>query len=137
VKTLLHTVVALAICVCIAGCASQGAAPATNSGVTPAAIISAEQARDAVAAGKSSKADVVSALGKTTVVRFDSGFEVWVYQIKNVAAVNSGWLERMGLTSAEKNNAGNSEFVVLFAPFGIVAKTRIRPAPAPAENKGR
>ena len=70
-----------------------------------------------VTIGKSTKSDVLAALGKTTVVSFDSGFEVWVYQIKDETPV-----------------AGKTEFVVLFAPSGVVAKTRIRPAP-PSEAR--
>ena len=35
-----------------------------------------------------------------------------------------------------KNPAGKAEFVVLFAPSGVVTKTRIRPAPAPGTGKG-
>ena len=41
-----------------------------------------------------------------TVVRFDSGYEVWAYP--------------------EKRTPDTSEFVVLFAPSGIMAKSRVR-----------
>lgn len=66
---------------------------------------------EAVAIGKSSKQEVMAALGPATVVRFDSGYEVWVYR-KNPL----------------KSEAANAEFVILFAPSGIVKKARIRPA---------
>jgi hypothetical protein len=68
-------------------------------------------ADDAALAG-STKADVAAAFGEARVLRFDSGFEVWAYQ-----AAPRG-----------KPLAG-SEFVVLFSPAGVVAKTRLRPAP--------
>ena len=107
-KTLRLAGIVVAFCVCVAGCVAAG---------SPYTVIPAGKPGDAITIGKSTKADVVAAFGKTTVVRFDSGFEVWVYQFK-------------GETS------GKNEFVVLFAPSGIVTKTRIRPAPPPGEAKG-
>jgi hypothetical protein len=60
----------------------------------------------------SAKADVAAAFGEAKVVRFDSGYEMWSYQ-------------------SEGNEAPfrKSEFVVLFSPAGVVAKTRLRGAP--------
>ena len=73
----------------------------------------AERARARVTVGKSSKADVVSALGKASAMLvFDSGFEVWVYRIR----------------APEKAKQGDAEFVMLFAPSGTLAKTRLRTA---------
>ncbi|MDB5886207.1 MAG: hypothetical protein JWR74_2378 [Polaromonas sp.] len=70
-----------------------------------------QAAMQAVSIGQSSKADVLAALGPATVVPFDSGYEVWVYR-----------------RNPRKSEAGQAEFVVLFAPSGIVKKMRIRPA---------
>jgi hypothetical protein len=53
------------------------------------------------------KGDVTALLGEATVLRFDSGFELWAYEF------------------------GATEFVVLFSPFGVVSNTRLRPAPVP------
>jgi hypothetical protein len=75
-------------------------------------VIPADSVKKAVAIGKSTKADVIAALGETLVISFDSGFEVWVY--------------RLGSDKAKRGTTG--EFVILFAPSGLVAKTRIRPA---------
>jgi hypothetical protein len=91
--------VAFAFSICAAACAGPREPPFTT--------ISARDAGSAVIAGHSTKADVIAALGKTTAVHFDSGFEVWVYQFSK------------------------NEYVILFAPSGTVAKTRIRPATAP------
>ena len=60
--------------------------------------------------GSSTKADVAAALGPATVVRFDSGYEVWAYREKPA-----------------KSEIPGAEFVILFAPTGVVQKTRIRP----------
>lgn len=93
--------VAYALCACLLGCAAPG------SRLTP---VSPTGARDAIVIGKSTRADVAAALGQTAAVAFDSGYEVWVYKVAGDAS-------------------GKAEFVVLFAPSGVVSKTRIRPAP--------
>jgi outer membrane protein assembly factor BamE (lipoprotein component of BamABCDE complex) len=134
-KTLLHAGVVYAFCACVAGCAVPEVSSVTTSAVTPANTISAHDARDAVTIGKSTKADVIAALGKTTVISFDSGFEVWVYQIKNDTPAKVSWWERIGRADPNKETLGKTEFVVLFAPSGVVTKTRVRPAPPPSETE--
>ena len=103
----------LASCLWLAGCA--GPFGFSGAGGTASAFrdsgLSMQAASEVVALGKSSKQDVLTALGPATVVRFDSGYEVWVYR-KNPL----------------RSEAANAEFVILFAPSGIVKKTRIRPA---------
>jgi len=96
--------VALALCACVAGCAAPGAQPSR----TPAAGVPAE-AGGALTIGTSTRADALAALGKTVTVPFDSGYEVWVYHLK----------------------PGTAEFVLLFDPAGVLAKTRVRTAPLP------
>ena len=108
-------VTVIAICACLAACAGPGASPTRTSNATP---IAPRGAKDGVIAGKSTKADVLAAFGKTTVVSFDSGFEVWVYQI-----------------TSDTPDTGNAEFVLLFAPSGIVTKTRIRPPSPVGQDK--
>ena len=70
-----------------------------------------QSASDGITVGKSSKAEVMAALGTATVINFDSGYEVWVYRAKS-------------RESAE----AKAEFVILFSPDGVVSKTRLRPA---------
>jgi hypothetical protein len=62
--------------------------------------------------GKSSKADVSSALGTATVISFDNGYEVWVYS----------WG-----AAADRTTRAASELVVLFEPSGLASKVRVRP----------
>jgi hypothetical protein len=76
----------------------------------PGEILSAQAARDAVSVGKSTKAEVRTSLGEALVIDFASGYEVWVYR------------ERL----REKAPPPPTELVLLFAPSGILAKTRIR-----------
>lgn len=82
----------------LAGCASQPAA-------LPGAQVAAEKLQQTVVAGQTTKAQLLAAFGPTRSVRFDSGYEAWVYQ----------------------SPAGGdrfTEFVVLVDPAGLVAKTR-------------
>lgn len=115
---LFFNIIACAGCLWLAGCAGPGL---FNSGSdTPAfsnPAMSMQNAGNAIIVGKTSKADILAALGAATVIKFDSGFEVWVYR--------SGARE-----PAEKK----SEFIVLFSPDGIAKKTRVRPASLNAER---
>ncbi|MBF8279700.1 MAG: hypothetical protein HW385_1132 [candidate division NC10 bacterium] len=100
--------------------------------------VSARDLWDAIAIGRSTKADLIAALGKTTVIRFDSGFEVWVYRYAGVGvtgetAARADSVERIEHSVWDKGTSAKTEFVVLFAPSGVVTKTRIRPAPPPSE----
>jgi hypothetical protein len=103
----------LASCLWLAGCAGpfgfSGAGGATAPFRDPG--LSMQAASEAVVIGQSSQQDVMAALGPGTVVRFDSGYEVWVYRRNPL-----------------RSEPANAEFVILFAPSGIVKKTRIRPA---------
>ncbi len=99
-------------CVWLAGCAGLGyfgGGPAAPAFSNPA--MSMQSASDSITVGKSSKANVMAALGAATVINFDSGYEVWVYRAK----------------SREPAEA-KAEFVILFGPDGVVTKTRLRPA---------
>ena len=87
----------------------------------------------AIRAGQSSKTDVIRAFGSTKVLRFDSGFEVWIYQLDDKRADElaspdsraSGAIKGQG--GLAQLGDGSAEFIVLFAPSGVVAKTRVRP----------
>lgn len=98
----------------LAGCAGPGGLFDAGSTAPPFRdpAMSMQTAGALVVPGLSSKADVRAALGSTTEVKFDSGYEIWVYRAKT-AKVPAG---------------GRAEFVVLFTPEGMVKKTRIRPA---------
>ena len=100
-------------CIWLAGCAGPfGAFGSADSAPTfRDASLTMQGAKESVAIGSATKADVLAALGSGKVVKFDSGFEVWVYK------------DGRASTAADK-----AEFVILFTPSGIVKKTRIRPA---------
>lgn len=87
----------------LAGCA---AAPPP-----PGAIVAAERLSATVVAGRTTKADLLAAFGPTRSVRFDSGYEAWVYHMP-------------------AGDGRYGEFVLLIDPTGVVSKTRTR-APSP------
>lgn len=110
---------ASAACACLlAGCATLDAG--SERTFTKATVVPTRAVDARVSPGKSTKADVLAALGKTTTINFDSGYEIWVYHLKDDARRDGG-----------RRDAGAAEYVVLFAPSGVVAKTRTRPAPLP------
>ena len=104
---------AIAACVSIAGCASGGgpALAEQGPGTMRAGGPSPAIAQASIAPGKSTKADVLAALGPGIAIKFDSGYEVWAYR----------WPGAQGTSRAA------TELVILFEPSGIVKKTRIRP----------
>lgn len=117
---------ACALAAAIAGCAP--APPRHSAAAFPPggiAVLEAAPPAYAIAPGRHTKSDVQAALGATLVLKFDSGYEVWVYRLAE------GGMRRGARAGARHADPG-AEFVVLFAPSGIVAKTRVRPAPAPA-----
>ena len=88
----------------LAGCATQPAPPGS--------VVAAERLATKVVAGRTTKAELLAAFGPTKNVRFDSGYEAWVYQ-------------------SPAGGGQFSEFVVLIDPAGVVSKTRTRAPVAP------
>ncbi|MDP3858468.1 MAG: hypothetical protein Q8Q73_11990 [Stagnimonas sp.] len=97
----------------LAGCAGTGSLGVRDDapGFIPARGVTPQAARDAIAIGRSTKADVAAALGKAVVIPFDSGYEVWVYRWRG----------------AQPTTRAATELVVLFEPSGLARKTRVRP----------
>ena len=90
-------------CAALSAC-SLPAKKAETRPLGPGEIASAEAAKDALALGRSTKAEVRAALGQATVVDFESGYEVWVY----------------------REIPSQKELVLLFQPAGTLAKARVR-----------
>jgi outer membrane protein assembly factor BamE (lipoprotein component of BamABCDE complex) len=106
-----RTVLAFAACACLAACAlvQPPRKTAQDAPLRPGEVLSAQAAKDAVAIGKSTKADVRAALGQAVRIDFDSGYEVWVYR------------ERL----KDKAPPPATELVLLFAPSGVLTKMRL------------
>ena len=107
----------LALCAGLAACASV--APSDAPSLTKASPLASAAARNTAIVGKT-KGEVLAALGKTVSVPFDSGYEIWVYHLRE---------------GASQRTASQAEFVVLFDPSGVATKTRVRPVPAPSEAR--
>ena len=104
------------ICLGLAGCADLSAVsnPQSSRPAFRDPAMSIESATAAIGIGTSTQAEVLAALGPGTVVKFDSGYEIWVYRERS------------------PDTAGNAEIkpaelVILFSPDGTVKKTRIKP----------
>jgi len=96
---MMHRLAACALAVAlVAGCATQPAAP-------PGTQVDAARLAQAVVAGRSTRAELLAAFGPTRSIRFDSGYEAWVYQ-------------------SPAGGGAFTEFVVLIDPQGVVSKTR-------------
>lgn len=89
-----------------------------TEGASPAANSVALRARNSIALGRSTKADVAAGVGKAKVVRFDTGFEIWAYRF-----IDQQKARKLG----KDEPAPESELVVLFDRSGIVAKMRVGP----------
>ena len=102
---------AVVACALLSACALLQPPPKPkDTPLGPGEIRSARASEGALAVGKSTKADARAALGEATVVDFASGYEVWAYR------------ER----AQEKEPAAGAELVLLFAPSGILTRTRVR-----------
>jgi hypothetical protein len=129
-KTIFRATAALLFCLFAVGCATQRTIT-PSAVVTPqrSTMIAIERTKDAVVIGRTTKADVRSRLGETQVISFDNGFEIWVYRLRSETP-GTGAASRRSVRGSEEGGSDRSgEFVILFAPSGLVAKTRIRPAP--------
>jgi hypothetical protein len=102
---------ALALIALLAGCAQTGALREDAPGFIQSRGVTPQSALDTIAVGRSTKADVAAALGRATVIPFDSGYEVWVYRWRG----------------AQPTTRAATELVVLFEPSGLARKTRVRP----------
>lgn len=72
----------------------------------------AATALQAVTVGRSTKSEVIAALGRSAALRFESGFEVWAYRFDEPK-------------TRSKESSRQAELAILFAPSGVAAKTRL------------
>lgn len=102
----------LAFTAMLGGCGAfgPGALDESAAGVMKAGTPAPAAAAALVVPG-TSRAQVAAALGRANAIRFDSGWEVWVYR----------W------PGADRSARGATEVVVLFDPRGVVRKVRLRP----------
>jgi hypothetical protein len=87
----------------LAGCAAAPQAP-------PGTVASDARLEQAVRPGVTTRAALLAQFGATTVIRFDSGYEVWRYLTPGAASGTYG------------------EYVIVIDPRGLVAKARRAPA---------
>ena len=88
----------------------------------PTGNAKALSAQDTIAVGKSTKADVMATLGKSMVLPFESGYEVWAYRFKDPSEETP---QKTPAKDPPQPPPRETELVVLFAPSGIATKTRM------------
>lgn len=107
----------LAGCLLLAGCAgAPGLQRQAGTAVFKDPALTMASARDRIVIGKSSRQDLLDALGPAEVIAFDSGYAVWVYR------------EAEPRGRAARASAERAQLVVLVSPSGLVEKVRFRPA---------
>ena len=97
---------AMTACVLMAllgGCAQTGALREDAPGFIQSRGTTPQGARDTINIGRSTKAEVAAALGKATVIPFDSGYEVWVYRWRGAQATPGTWQVSMRRTARRKS----------------------------------
>jgi hypothetical protein len=105
----------LAACAALAGCAGPaGNGPPVRPPFTDARL-TVDTAAGRVAIGRSTRQDVAAALGPAETLRFDTGWEAWVYRTRD----------------DHGEAVDGPELVLLFDPGGVLQKARVRTA-APA-----
>ena len=125
-KALSRVSLTVALAACIAGCASTTPkAPGALGTSARTKALPAERIKDTVSPGRSTKADVLAALGEALVISFESGYEVWVYRLAQDRPAQGAHGRRVVRADSARSTM-NPEFVILFAPSGIVSKTRVR-----------
>ncbi len=112
-EPLWRATLALAGCLWLSACGSPSALFRTGHTAPPFLdpLMSMQAAQDAVVAGQTTQALAMATLGPATEIQFDSGYTVWVYRAR-----------------AGESQASRAELVILFAPSGVVKKTRLRPS---------
>lgn len=97
--------------------------------ILPTKLISWNEMESVFKIGITTRAELLTALGTTKSIRFDSGYEIFVYQYKSKVPTSVSWIERLEYLGSGKGTLGNVELVILVDPSGLVTKTRSREQP--------
>ena len=98
---------ALALALPLAGCVTGAAEPGK--------VVAEDRFSQVVVPGRTTRAELLAAFGPTRSMRFDSGYETWLYE-------------------ADAGAGRHTELVLLLDPAGVVQKMRRRP-PYPTDPK--
>lgn len=111
----------LLLAACASGCGTK--APLATG------VVDSIRLEQTVIIGHSTKVQVLAQLGPTTNIRFDSGYEVWLYKyVPRNTQQGPQW------PFSNQTDERAVEFVILFDPNGVVRKTRRREPPLAADK---
>ena len=106
-------VLAIVSALLLAGCAGLSSLSQSERPMFREAALAPQAAGATIEVGRSTRAEVAARLGDADRLRFDNGYEVWVYRAHPV-------------------RSDQPELVLLFTPDGVVKKVRLRPGAARA-----
>jgi len=109
-RTPLMNALVLITCLALAACQSLGNGQALTTNAT-----------DVLRPGQSTRADVERAWGQASITRFESGYEVWVYQQTHGLPKFLNYLPYIGLITPAFEDR-TTEVAVLFSPDGLLRK---------------
>lgn len=118
-----HVVRACLLACCLGGCASVD----SGSFQTYEDRTLAQR----IQVGVTTKPELEAILGTAEIVRFDSGYEVWVYKDKKGAPKLLQFVPVVGL-AARMIPGHTRELAILFSPDGVVRKFRLMRTQTPA-----
>jgi hypothetical protein len=117
------------------GCLALSLAACASLGNGAIKTLSEDGARQVLSAGKTTKAELVKAMGEASVQTFRNGYEVWVYNYKPGLPAVVGYLPLVGtLANMVDATTSEKELAVLFDRDGIVKKYQFRVAESQVER---
>ena len=108
----LGTVLAAALGACAAP--GAGSAPPIDERILASRLIP----------GATTRTEILAAFGSASVVKFDSGYEVWIYRDRAGAPRLLRYVPVVGLGAGLIPDR-KRELVILFGPDGVVRKSRL------------
>ena len=112
-KKILQFALVLIFITVLSACASTG-----NGAMK---TLTQEHAAQTIVIGKSTKAEVNAAYGDAAITHFDSGYELWLYQVGYAKVVDSLPYVNLLVSSADNTR----ELSILFDKSGIVKRYQL------------
>lgn len=120
--TPLRSIILSAFVLTLTACGSTG-----NGAIK---TLSSADAQSVIEIGKSTKADIKNRFGEAKITKFDSGYEVWVYQDAEKISRAILYVPIVGLAYQALDHFGGKakEVSILFDPNGVVKKYAFKDA---------
>lgn len=115
----MRALVVCAVVLALGGCTALGGGPSRQ--------LDGASARQLLAPGVTSTADVTRLLGDAKVITFDSGYQVWVYDYNPRLPAFTALIPIVGpVLGIMHDTTRDRELVILFDRHGVLRKYRLR-----------